>query len=217
MCVNLGIVGYLISRKYTPVSNFKHEGRPLYNQIPAVRRQPHCMQPTPLPVYICMSSHNNQRRSSRVMDQRRFLRRWLNYIQKTTYKIHILLPPSYTTMIRDDVCEGISQQQCTTHLIESDCLQHATKDAFFYSACNLNFLLMDSRLAIDSSFPIWLSKLDSNAVSCLVAVSDKERGACDEVGSWIPSGFTAYSNNVTLEAKRQGVAINYNPISIIPK
>lgn len=216
MFVNIGIVGYLISRKYTPLSYPKKLIKSAETHALAIHRQQACAQPAILHVYICMNSKPNQQRSSRTIDQRRFLQRWLKYMQDTNYKIHVLVPRLHSTLLHEDLCDGMSNQHCTVDMIYDDCLQHAAKDAGYQLECSPNYLLVDSRLAIDISFPTWLTKLKPKTISCLVFSKSNDLNACSEVGYWIPTEFTAYSNNMTLEAQRQGIPINYTPISIIP-
>jgi hypothetical protein len=216
MFVNMGIVWYLISRKYATPPYVKRVLKPLETHTLIVHQQPTCPQPTLLPVYICIDSKLNQRRSSRTIDQRRFLQRWLKYMQDTNYKIHVLVPRLHSTLLHEDLCDGMNHQRCTVDLIYDDCLQHSAKDAGYQLECSPNYLLVDSRLAIDISFPTWLTKLKPKTISCLVFSKSNDLNACSEVGYWIPTEFTAYSNNMTLEAQRQGIPINYTPISIIP-
>lgn len=137
-------------------------------------------------------------------------------MHKSLYNIHVLVPRSQASIMRDDLCAEMNRQDCSVDIIDGGCLQHSANAAVLHSKCIQNYLLVDSRLAIDASFSVWLPKLDTKAISCLVIPSHNDANACSEVGYWIPSKFTALSNNLTAEAERQRLPINYNPISVIP-
>ena len=216
MFVNIGIVAYLVSRKYSLSASPKRRPTPVEFHTDHATRNPTCDKPSTLPVYVCMHTPPQPRRSSRSIDQRRFLQRWLKYMHKSLYKIHVLVPRSQASIMRDDLCAEMNRQDCSIDIIDGSCLQHSTNAAILHSKCIQNYLLVDSRLAIDASFSVWLQRLDTKTISCLVIPSHDNANACNQVGYWIPSQFTALSNNVTAEAERQHIPINYNPISVIP-